>query len=152
MQRIKLLIALLGFAATLFAADPFTGTWKMNAAKTKYKTGVPPKEQTVVIAVSGTDITMTGSGIGPDGSKIALSYSVPLGGGTGKVTSTAYDGVVGKLISATEREVSYTKGGKAVYTTHSQVSADGTSMTVTLKGTNPLGQIIDGVSFYDKQK
>jgi len=152
MQRITLLIALGAFAATLFAADPFTGTWKMNAAKTKYTTGLPPKEQTIAIGVSGTDITMTGSGIGPDGSKIAMSYSFPLGGGAGKVTSTVYDGVVGKTISPTEREVSYTKDGKAVYTAHSKVSADGKSMTVTLKGTNPLGQMIDGVAFYDKQK
>jgi hypothetical protein len=47
MRYTKLMLALLGFAATLCAADPFVGTWKMNPAKTKYKAGTAPKERLV---------------------------------------------------------------------------------------------------------
>jgi hypothetical protein len=45
----KLVFALLGLAATLVAAEPFAGTWKLNHDKSKYKTGAPAKEQTVTI-------------------------------------------------------------------------------------------------------
>jgi hypothetical protein len=39
MRYAKLAFALLGLAATLVAADPFAGTWKLNLDKSKYKTG-----------------------------------------------------------------------------------------------------------------
>jgi hypothetical protein len=44
MRYSKLILVLLAFAGVSMAADPFVGTWKLNSAKTKYKTGMPPKE------------------------------------------------------------------------------------------------------------
>src|SRR4249919_2600121 len=109
------MLVLLGFAATLYAADPFVGTWKMNPAKTKYKVGTAPKDQTVTISEAGSDISVKVTGTAADGSKIAVNYRMPTAGGVGKMESSAYDGISGKVISATEREMSYLKGGKSVY-------------------------------------
>ena len=39
MRYAKLAFVFLGLAAILVAAEPFAGTWKLNSAKTKYKTG-----------------------------------------------------------------------------------------------------------------
>jgi hypothetical protein len=151
MRYTKLMIALLGFAATLCAADPFVATWKMNGAKTKYKVGAAPKEQTLVIGETGAEMTIAVSGTASDGSKISMVYNMPSGGGTGKVISGPYDGISGKRISANEREVDYMKGGKSVYNAHSKVSADGKSLTVMVKGSNSQGQSVEGTVVYDKQ-
>jgi hypothetical protein len=153
MKNTKLLLALLGFAAVLSAADHIVGTWKMNAAKTKYKTGTAPKEQTVTISESGSDMITKVDGTAADGTKIAITYSMPTAGGTGKIiSSSAYDGVSGKLIGTNEREIHYMKGGKDVYTAHSKLSADGKTLTVNTKGTNALGQNVEAAVVYDKQK
>jgi CheY-like chemotaxis protein len=45
-----------------------------------------------------------------------------------------------------------TESGKAVYTTHSKVSANGNSLSVSSKGVNPVGQTVDATVAYDKQK
>ena len=153
MRYTKLVLVLLGFAATLCAADPFAGTWKMNAAKTKFKVGTAPKEQTVTISESGSDLNVKVEGIAADGSKISVSYTVPSAGGTGKILEgPSYDGISGKRIGPNERVMSYMKGGKAVYTTHSKLAADGNSLSVSSKGVNPLGQTVDATVAYDKQK
>lgn len=147
------LLLLLGLAATMFAADPFVGTWKMNPAKTKYKVGTTPKEQTVTITEAGGDLTVKVMGISSDGTKIAYGYTIPASGGTGKLLDgSPYDGVASKRFGPNEREVQYMKGGKQVYTTHSKVAADGSSLAVTAKGTGPLGKEVDGSVAYDKQK
>ena len=153
MRYTKLMITLLGFAATLFAADPFVGTWKMNPTKTRYKVGTAPKEQTLTMTETGGDLTVKVVGTAADGKKIALTYSVPTGGGGGKIVeSSSYDGVSGKTIGPNEREMSYMKAGKPVYTAHSKLSADGNTLTVNTKGVNPVGQTVEAEVVYDKQK
>jgi hypothetical protein len=44
------------------------------------------------------------------------------------------------------------KGGKAIYTAHAKVSADGKSLSVATQGVNPLGDNVEGTIVYDKQK
>jgi hypothetical protein len=61
------------------------------------------------------------------------------------------EGVSGRRVSTHQREVSYSKGGKAVYTVYTRVSSDGKTMTATAKGTNAQGQMVDATSVYDKQ-
>jgi hypothetical protein len=147
------MLVLLVFASTLCAADPFVGTWKMNPAKTKYKVGTAPKEQTVTITETGSNLNVKVAGTAADGSKISIGYTVPTAGGPGKMmASSAYDGISGKRIGANEREMTYMKGGKSVYTVHSKVSADGNSLSVASKGLNPMGQTVDADVVYDKQK
>jgi hypothetical protein len=153
MRYTKLMLVLLGFAATLFAADPFVGTWKMNPAKTKYKVGTAPKEQTVTITEAGSDLNVKVAGTAADGGKISVNYTVPSSGGAGKmVEPSSYDGISAKRMGANERVMSYMKGGKVVYTAHSKLSTDGNSLSVSAKGVNPSGQTVDANVVYDKQK
>ena len=55
------------------------------------------------------------------------------------------------MSSPNERDTSFSKGGKVVYTANAKRSANGKTMTVAVKGTNPSGQTVDGTNFYDKQ-
>jgi hypothetical protein len=151
MRYIKLALVLLASAAMLVAADPYVGTWKLNPDKTKYKTGMPAKEQTVDFSEEGSDLHVRIKGTSSDGKPISSHFTLPSGGGTGKIIESTYEGVASKNISATQRETSYTKGGKVVYTVKSKLMADGKTMTVAVKGTNPLGQKVEGTNFYEKQ-
>lgn len=56
MRYTKLVLMLLGLAAVLVAADSFVGTWTLNPATAKFKTGVPPKDQTVTISEEGGNL------------------------------------------------------------------------------------------------
>jgi hypothetical protein len=153
MKYTKLTFAVLAFATTLLAADPFVGTWKMNPAKTKFKEGTAPKEQTVTITETGKDMNVKIAGIAANGSPIAVSFSVPAAGGEGKmIAGASYDGVAGKRHGANERETMYKKGGKTVYTSHSKVSDDGNTLVTTSKGMNVLGQKVESEILYEKQK
>jgi len=134
------------------AGDPFIGTWKMNPAKTKHTVGTAPKEQICTIVQAGSDQNMKVAGIAADGTKTLIRYMISPTGGTGKMLeSSLYDGVFGKRIGPNEWEMSYTNGGKAVYTARSRVSSDGLTLTVDSKGVNALGQTVEASFVYDKK-
>ena len=153
MRYTKLMLALLGFAATLCAADPSVGTWNMNISKTVFKNGTSPFRQSVFITETGSNLNVKVAGTAVNGRKIAVSYTIPAAGGTGKmVQSSEYDGVSAKRIGPNELDISYMKGGKAIYTAHTTVSTDGNTLTVATQGVNPLGDTVEGTIVYNKQK
>ena len=153
MRYTKLTLVLLGFAATLCAADPSVGTWNMNINKTVFKNGTSPFRQSVFITETGSNLNVKVAGTAVNGRKIAVSYTIPAAGGTGKmVQSSEYDGVSAKRIGPNELDISYMKGGKAIYTAHTTVSTDGNTLTVATQGVNPLGDTVEGTVVYNKQK
>ena len=151
MRYSKLVCVLLAFAGLSMAADPFVGTWKLNSAKTKYKAGMPPKEQTVTFSEEGSDLHVMVKGMSSDGQPISTNFTVPVAGGTGKIIESPYEAVSAKSVNPNERVTSFSKGGKVVYTAKAKHSADGKTITVAVKGTNPSGQTVDGINYYDKQ-
>ena len=150
MRYAKLMLVLLGLATALAAADPFVGEWKLNPAKSKYKTGTPPKEQTVVITEKDSDLDVNITGTTADGSSIASHYTMPAKGGEGKIIKSPYDTISSKRPSDKERVLTYSKGGKVVYNARPRVSADGKTMTVTVKGTDPAGNPVEGTLVFEK--
>src|SRR3954471_10507817 len=137
MQSLKLPSMLLACGMALFAASPYVGTWKLDPAKSKFKSGSALKEQSVTISEAGSDLDIVVKGVAANGTPVSSHYTVPAAGGTGKILeSSAYDGISNKRISDNERETSYTKDGKVVYTVHSKVSADGKTLTTNVKGLN----------------
>jgi hypothetical protein len=153
MKHTKLVFALLAFATTLLAADPFVGTWKMIPEKAKAKEGKAPKEQTIVATESGKDLSLKVTGVASDGSPTMLAFTFPVAGGEGKVIqASGYDGVASKVHSAKERETMFKKGGQTVYTVHTKIAGDGMSLVTNGKGINPIGQKVEIEMFYEKQK
>jgi hypothetical protein len=148
----RLGLALLGLAAVLSAADPFVGSWNLNAGKSKAKVGQLPKEQTVTIVAAGDDLDVTIKGTSAEGMAISSHYTVPAAGGQGKVIEAAFDAVSGKRLGANRRVISYSKGGKVALTVQSRVSGDGKTMTVTLKGTDAADKPVDAVAVFERQQ
>lgn len=151
-MNIKVVFASVAFAATLCAADPFVGVWKMNPAKSEYKRGSPPKEQIATITVEGGEMHVHVAAVTAEGKKTLVFYTIPYDGGMGKMfeTSPAYDGISGTHIGPSEREISRWKDGKVVFTARSVVSADGKSMSTFSKGVSPLGKPVEAHVIYDK--
>ena len=149
-------LSLFLLAGSLFAADPFAGTWKLDLAKSKFTGPIPaPKEETVVIESAGGQATVTVRGTAADGSPISIKYTVPktggpvqfLEGGTPGVSAAfakrkADSGIVDERI---------TKDGKVIQTMHSVVSADGKSIRGTTKGTDSQGKKFEAVDVWEKQ-
>ena len=151
MRKLLCLLALLLFSTPLIASDPFAGTWTLNTAKTKYTTGTPAKNATIVIEEQGTNLQTTVTGTSSDGSPISAKFTVPISGGTGSVQQGDFNGVMSKQISANVRENTYTKDGKEIRSRHIVISKDGKTMTSKVKGMNPAGITVAGVDVYDKQ-
>ena len=57
MRKLLVLLSAFGLASALYVADSFSGTWKLNVAKSKYESGPAPKETTVTLT-EGNGVTV----------------------------------------------------------------------------------------------
>lgn len=144
-------IALFVFAGTLLAQSPFAGTWKLNSTQTKYTTGEPSKDVTLVIQEQGDNLQVTATGTNSDGSPLSVKYTVPVKGGAGQVQDGPYDAITAKVISPHVRENVYQKSGKIVSRRRWSVSDDGKTLRSSVKGINAIGKNVIGTDVFDKQ-
>lgn len=151
MQKVIPAVALCIFTGTLLAQSPFVGTWKLDTAKTKYTTGMPPKDVTLVIEEQGDNLQVSATGTNADGSALSVKYTVPEKGGAGQVQDGPYDAITSKRISANVRQNSYMKNGKEVASRHQVVSRDGKTLRSSVKGTNTQGNTVAGIDVFEKQ-
>ena len=142
-----------GLARTALAqSDPAIGTWKLNAAKSKYNPGPPPKSQTLTITAAANGITVMSRGTDSTGKPLATDYTVAFDGKDVPVKgSPSYDATSAKRVDANTTELTRRKGGKVVQTSRRVVSADGKTMTITTTGVNETGDRISNVGVFEKQ-
>jgi|ERR1700719_3510328 len=161
MRRLSIFAAVVVMAVVasgvlLAQSNPFVGTWKLNSAKSKYTTGVAPKEITATIQIVADQDQVTENGTAPDGSHISLKYTFPDKGGPGKVLAggnlakNPFDGVSGKRMDDAF-EVSFMKGGKEMLHNQFVVSKDRKTLRETVRGFVPLGNPVSGVLVWEKQ-
>jgi hypothetical protein len=152
--NVSLLLSVLAvMAVALFAADNAAGTWKLNAAKSKFMGSVVVKSQTDVREATpdgGMKVTRTGQLA--DGTALKGSYTYKYDGKEYPATGLAFDVLAVKRVDAnkTTFEVKRT-GGKYHVTGQTVISADGKTMTQTAKGTDADGKPISSTVVFDKQ-
>ncbi len=133
-------------------SDPSAGTWKLNAAKSKYDPGPTPKSSTLTITVTGKQIHVVSKGVDGEGKPTGLEYTGSVDSKDVPVTgSPAYDTTAMKRLDPNTVASTRKKAGKVVQTAKRAVSADGKTMTVTTTGTDEKGRKIKNVAVYDKQ-
>jgi hypothetical protein len=153
MRNVRLMLLAIGLVATLSAADPFVGVWKLNMAKSNFQSGPAPRQQITTITEADGQTRIKIDGIAADGTPTLVDYRIPTNGGMGTMQkSKAYDGVSAKMLGPGEREIDRLKDGRVVYTVVGKVSADGKSITTVSKGLNPLGQPVENTGVYDRIK
>jgi hypothetical protein len=149
-------IAMLLTALTLLvanvAADQLSGTWKMNAEKSKYSPGPPTKDLMVVVESDENNYKLDATGTDGDGKPIHVKYSAKFDGKDYPATGIANaDTVSMKRIDANTIETMQKKDGKVVMTITTKVSNDGKTRTSTWRGKNAEGKDVHNVVVFDKQ-
>jgi hypothetical protein len=145
-------VGMLALGMSLWAADPAIGTWKLDAAKSKYTPGPAPKSATITYEETADGIKRTGESVDAEGKATSFSYTAKYDGKEYPVTgSDLYDMISIKRINEHTYEGTLKKAGQVVSTAHRVVSKDGKVMTVTMTGTNAKGQKTKNIAVYEKQ-
>ena len=133
--------------------DPANGTWKMNAAKSQFSPGPPPKDMTVTIESAGPGRHVEVNGTTGDGAPLKWGYSGNFDRKEIRVTGTNPDADVVMLrrLSATTVRSTYKKDGKQTLVNGVSVSADGKTLSVAQTGVNAKGQTVKNTLVFDRQ-
>jgi hypothetical protein len=153
------LIAALPAVIAAQAPESLAGTWKLNAAKSKYDPAeLALKSATVTYSFSGNNVTATIDQVNAKGQKVHIEYTAttdgadhPWKGTTDDKPILGQDAVSFKKLDAHTYHVENKAKGKLLTTNHIVVSADGKTRTATTTGTNADGQKVHNVAVYDKQ-
>src|ERR1700730_8758206 len=143
-------VQIVGFAQS---NNPQVGTWKANIAKSKFTAGPALKSGTTKIEAAGAGVKYTVDNVSADGSKNHWEFTANYDGKDTPVTGNSPYGDVVALtrVDANTTRMVNKKDGKVTATITSVVSSDGKTRTVTIKGTNVMGQAVDGVTVYERQ-
>ncbi len=133
--------------------NPDVGTWKLNAAQSKFSPNDPTqrKQATLVVSEIGDEIELASSGMLVNGSPISQKYSYPQGGGAVKPAPAGYDAGIVTIVTPHELYATLLKAGKQVAFTHVVISADGKTKRQTTKFTGPDGKPSESLSVWDMQ-
>jgi hypothetical protein len=152
-SRIAASIAVCFVAAALSwaAADGFTGTWKLNEAKSKLSPGLP-KNSTVVYGSVGDSVKVTIDGTDSAGKPTHNEWTGKFDGKDYPVTGDANtDSRALTSVDANTITFVAKKNGKVTISGRIALSADGKTRTVTTNTTDSAGKKVTGVAVYDKQ-
>jgi len=146
-----LIVVTLGSGAQAQAPKGLAGTWKLDAAKSKFSPGPAPKSMTITYTPAD------------DGLKIVVDIAPGDGPAQHWEMTGKYDGkeypVTGnpnadmasfKLVNEHTGESTFKKGGKVTATNTRVLSADGKTLTVTSKGTTADGKPRHDVQVFSK--
>jgi hypothetical protein len=159
---IFLLITFLSLPTTLWASDPFIGTWKLNVSKSRFTSAflaafgmAEPKQETIVIKELNDDeweVIVTGTY--SDESLNSQRQTVPKQGGIVKFQQgNPPEGsfYVETKISDKEKYRTFIQDGKQRNLQHIVMSQDGKEMTVAITGTNNQNKPFEALYFFEKQ-
>jgi hypothetical protein len=143
------LVVWLAAGAVCFAS-PFMGTWKLNAAKSKFAHG-SAKNNTVVYSPAFFEVKVTVDGVDPKGKPTHSEWTGNFDGKDHPVTGSttadmrSYTKVNDRTLNFAEK-----KGGKVTVSGQIVVSADGKSRIVTTTSPGRKGKTVKNTAFYDK--
>jgi hypothetical protein len=149
-----LVLTLISSGLVLAQTDPFTGTWKLNVAKSKFVGGRARKNETRIVISTPTGLKVDVDRTYADGTNQQFEYTSNLDGKSYPITGDApygADSVSMNLGASNTLTYKLMKGGKVIASGTSVVSADGRTLTITSKGTDASGQSISSIAVYDKQ-
>jgi len=137
------------------AADPFVGTWQLDAEKSTFDPGPPPRGLTFTIEDRGEGFLLwTREGIDAEGNRAFLQYAAKPDGkdypflapGAQSPTSVSIRPVDAHTVEQTVKA-----DGTVTITVTSTVSGDGNTLTNTVKGTTSQGQRNNNVTVFERQ-
>ena len=155
MKRRLLILSTIAFCFAVsgaFAADVFSGNWKVNLAKSKYDPGPPPKgpNYSKLDAMDG-GLKFTNDGVNAEGKPTHSEWSGKFDGKDNPVKGdAARDTAALKKIDDHTFEITNKKDGKVVGVIRAVFSRDGKTRTQTGQGTNAQGVKTNNTVVYEK--
>jgi hypothetical protein len=150
MRKAILLLAVFGFVASLWAADPFLGTWKMNPAKSRYSSPLW-KSYTIKIEAQDNGEKAVQDFVDADGKATHRSWAAKYDGKDYPVTAPDADAISLKKPNANTIEYVVKKNGKEAWSGRAVVSMDGKTFTDAGGGRDAKGQAFTYSIFLEKQ-
>ena len=147
---LTILVCLVAMAVS-FAQKPQMGTWKLNESKSTLPSGMA-KNTTVIYAEDGDNVKVTTDGTGGDGSPMHTEWTGKFDGkdyplsGDPTADSRSYTKVDDHTLTLENK-----KGGQVVTSGRVEISPDGKSRTLTVKGKDSTGKDMTATAMYDKQ-
>ena len=153
MRKALLLFAVLCLAGSLWAADPFIGTWKLNVAKSKASDpSMMHKSETIKIVAQENGAIFTFDGVDAKGKAFQGVWSGKYDGNYYRFTGNPdADMKAAKKISNTTLVFVYSKDGNEVANWTFTISEDGKTITATGKGKNAKGEDYRKDLIFDKR-
>jgi hypothetical protein len=145
------LILLVG-ASAVWAADASVGTWKLNVAKSTFKPGPPPVAETRIYKAQPNGVQTTVTTTWADRISTTVEYPANYDGKDYPVSgSRDVDAVALSRMDDFTSAATLKHAGKEIGVARRSVSPDRKTMTITYKGINTRGDLVDNVAVYDKQ-
>lgn len=139
-------------AAVFAQTDPHLGKWTMNAGRTVYTPGPPPRAQTRSYSTEGNKLKAVIETLQPLGTKTVVEYSAAFDGRDYPISGNSdFDTIALTRVDAWTFDATLKRRGKIVSTVRNTVSKDGRTMTVSAKGTTARGQTTSSVAVYARQ-
>jgi len=146
-----LIVVALGSGATAQAPKGLAGTWKLNAAKSRFSPGPAPKSMTVIYTPAGDGVKIVVDMTPADGPAQHWEMSGNYDGKDNPVTGNPNaDTASFKLVNARTGESTFKKDGKVTATNRRVLSANGKTLTITSKGTMADGKPRNDVQVFEK--
>jgi len=145
------LLAAVLFAGPAFAADPILGTWKLNAAKSKFIPGAALTAGTRTYTEANGMYTLQQKQTGADGKEVSNTVRYREGKDEKQANLGPIDATSAKKVDANTWEFDLKKDGKVVGHVHRVVSADGKTLTVQSTGVTLTGASGDQTLVFDRQ-
>jgi len=150
-----ILFAFIMATAAMAADDPFTGTWKLNPAKSKAPGGrLPHPRSTNVIEVKGQTVHLTADESDAEGQALHVEYTALYDGKEYPVKQTPpsnekYTITVKRIDRRTVEWVEYI--GKITIKGQDLLSEDGKTFSRVVNLTDAGGHDLSVVQFFEKQ-
>ena len=154
MKALALALMLIAFSSPAIAADPFVGTYKLNAAKSATSGGQTPPDMTLTISEDGGNLLIATSGKTADGSPISADVLVvPKTGGTVKAPQgqVNYDSTVFSRRDPNTIDMVAMQKGKERTRVKLALSRDGKTLTRSFTSTNAQGRPVSGTSVMERE-
>jgi hypothetical protein len=153
MRKTVLLLAVFGLAGSLWAADPFVGTWELNLAKCIItEPSATPKNELVKIEGLDNGLKVAVDGVDAQGKAYHIAWSAKYDGkdypvtGDPNVEMTSLKKVDASTLAGEDKKAGKTVAGYRVI-----VSKDGKTMTLMGRATKPTGQQYNFNLVYDRK-
>src|SRR5262245_45279461 len=138
-------------AAAPLLPEAWSGTWKLDLAKSKYEFSALPRSSVTKIQPAGEVFAMSQDSVDAQGRMVQTELTARLDGTDCPVNGFPNTRYAFTRIEHRTYEIVAKRSGEVITTTRTVVAPDGKTSTSTTTATNPQGQTVTNVAVYERQ-